>query len=162
MKKKKQRDVFYYKIIDYHKEMTGYNTPLNTVQLYYIVGTEECKGNFVNPKSTTPKKFITHICLADIEKMDHPATHLSTAMLAHYPWDKLTASIAKLGMRIPVLLEKRIINGKPWHHYIEGNHRLTSATRIKPYNPNLQVPCVFVTKDVEYTSYMKGKEHPKI
>ena len=94
--------------------------------------------------------------------MDTPATHINAAMQAHYPWDKLTASIAKLGIRIPVLLEQITRKGVLYYFPIEGNHRLTAATRIKPYNPNLLVPCIFVVKDLEYTNYMKEKEHPKI
>ena len=127
---KKPRDVFYYRIVDHHKELVGNDIPVNTWQLYSIVKTEIL---FTNWKARLSEKYYAYLTLKDVLNPGQKDHHINNDMRKAYPWDKLIKSISEEGIKIPVLIE-RFLKKEGGYSYdvIEGKHRIAAASLIKP------------------------------
>ncbi len=152
-------EIYYYRIVKHVQSLVGSEIPLNVLQLQDVAGTEIAMEDF---KGGLSEKYLTHIRLGDICGCHVPATHINEEMRKGYPWDALARSIKEIGIKVPVLLERIYTKGKNYYIALEGKHRLTAATTIKPFNPGMLVPSVIVDRDNVYTDKMYKKKHPRI
>ncbi len=151
-------ELYYYRIVKYARGLAGTEIPLNIIQLQEVVGTEVALKDF---KKGLSSKYLTYVKLGDVIGCEKPATHINDEMKKSYPWVALVQSIKEIGIKVPVLLERIFIKEKNYYLALEGKHRLTAATIIKPFNPDMLIPSVIVDRDNVYTDRMYKKKHLK-
>lgn len=151
-------EIYYYRIVKHAQSLAGSEVPLNVLQLQEVVGTETSLEDF---EDGLLEKYLTYVRLGDVVGCDVPAKHINEEMRKRYPWVALAQSIKEIGIRVPVILERTYIKGKNYYIALEGKHRLTAATTIKPFNPDMLVPSVAVDRDNVFTDIMYKREHPK-
>jgi hypothetical protein len=151
-------DVFYYRIVEHHRFLTGNEVPVNVKQLYKIVGTERKPDKW---GTMLCDKCVTHIRLGDILGIGGRAAKITDEMKKRYPWDALVASIIKEGIKVPVVLERYFIKGKNWYKPVEGKHRVTACSLIEPFSNEVLIPAILVDRDNVFSDYMSDEaKHP--
>jgi len=151
--------IFYYRIVGYHKLLTGDGIPVNIKQLYDIVGTERKPNKY---GTLLADRCVTYVKLGDILNFGSKQCKVEDVTSRWYPWRDLVKSVAKDGIRIPVILERLFVGGKQYYRVLEGKHRITACSMIEPFDRERLIPAILVDRDNVYTDYMRKQEHPKI
>lgn len=153
--------VSYHRIVFFHKDLMGFSRPCSIFELMYLLGSEKGSAENPNPRFEKVKlddHYISHIPLKRFVTIKDGGATITKEMAEDYPWFDLAKSLEEEGFRIPVLAA--IIPGEDGLFVIEGKHRATAASLIKPYNPDFLIPCILTVIDTFYTCKMFKQRHP--
>ena len=142
-------EVLYYRIVDYHEEITGDGKPLTIEQLMNLVGTEISLSEYLKKEDKIDKKYIPYVKIHNFvnvgENVNIDAVIMHTSKsLQKYPWQKLADSLKENGMFVPVIAEKLVRGNRISYQVLEGKHRVTATLLIEPYDKDTLIPCLVV------------------
>jgi len=164
MSKERIPRIQYFDIVNYHKQITGYNIPLNVREIIDMMGSEYLSVDKIEDidlyEAKLPKEYITYIPL--IKFLDvHNNARLKTEK-SYYKWLVLEKSIDKEGIKFPILVALDPQGTSDKYFVIEGKHRFAALTMTRQVNAHYLVPCLLLKENIEYTDYMFGAQHHSI
>lgn len=153
------KEILYYRIVDYHEALVGHDVSLNIFQLLGLLKSEP---RDLDPMPTIDNKYFTYIKMGSLARMkDGPTSPIDELVKQSYPWLDLIDSVRRLGIVIPILVTKIVIDKRDYYVTLEGRHRLLACAHVVKFDQEHSVPSLVVDKDEAYTEIMHGKEHPR-
>lgn len=152
--------VRYFRVVNHHERLFGDSAPVNLFQLMFLIGSESenWKKSVQEYKERIPKECITYIKLRDLFNCDKP-TEITDESRLSYNWSELVDSVQSIGIKMPIIVLRRINNDKISYVALEGRHRMVACSLVEPFDPDYQIPTIVVDEDKECAQSMIGNKH---